>query len=332
MPPATEATREFTRAWHAEPLGRALIPRRYAGAEHLLVAAAAVGRGASDVSPQDTTRDSFVARSLARPAFLPLSGWPRRVRHKLRVLDELGLVGGVAPWLRTRLGSHGTTHSVKPRHATHPLAYRVGSSDLDVFRQIFIEQEYAPLCDMPEVGVVIDCGANVGYSAAFFLSQFPACRVIAIEPDAGNFDLLERNMRPYGNRVTLVRGGVWSHDAPLTISRARYRDGREWTVQVRPCAAHEAADLRGFGITELCTTFGLDRISLLKMDIEGAEAIVFQGDVEWLARVDAIAIELHDDSSFGRASDIFHAALRGQGFETSRSGELTICRRRSGSR
>jgi len=273
-----------------------------------------------------------MARSLERPWFLRPSEWRRRVHHKLRCVNELGLVGGVTPWIRTRLSPRGSTHSVKPRHATHPLAYRVGSADLDVFRQIFIDREYSPLCDMPQVGVVIDCGANVGYSSAFFLSQFPACRVIAIEPDAGNFAMLERNMRPYGTRVALLRGGVWSHDVPLTISRERYRDGREWTVQVRPCAAHEALDFRGFGIAELFVPFGFDRISLLKMDIEGAETIVFQGDVDWLDRVDAIAIELHDDSTFGKASDIFHSAIQGYGFETSRSGELTICRRRSGPR
>lgn len=62
------------------------------------------------------------------------------------------------------------------------------------------------------------------------------------------------------------------------------------------------------------------------MDIEGAEAIVFSAHYEnWLHLVDNIAIELHDDTSFGIASDIFHQACKGR-FQFSSSGELIIAR------
>jgi hypothetical protein len=65
------------------------------------------------------------------------------------------------------------------------------------------------------------------------------------------------------------------------------------------------------------------------MDIEGAEAIVFRDNYSCLDRVEKIAIELHDDSSFGSGTDTFYNAVRGQEFEFSRSGELMICMRRS---
>ena len=49
------------------------------------------------------------------------------------------------------------------------------------------------------------------------------------------------------------------------------------------------------------------------MDIEGAETIVFSSGFEqWIEHVDAIAIELHDDSPFGPASEIFHRACAGR--------------------
>jgi hypothetical protein len=69
--------------------------------------------------------------------------------------------------------------------------------------------------------------------------------------------------------------------------------------------------------------------SALKMDIEGAEAVVFADPScqQWLPKTEAIAIELHDDSGFGPASDLFHAAIRDQRFQVSHSGELTICLR-----
>src|SRR4051812_39387542 len=86
---------------------------------------------------------------------------------------------------------------LKSEHVRHPLRCRKGSSDRDVFRQIFVEREYACLDDLSDVDLVLDCGANVGYSSAYFLDRFPTCHVIAVEPDPENYALLEENLAPY---------------------------------------------------------------------------------------------------------------------------------------
>ena len=158
---------------------------------------------------------------------------------------ELGFWGEViyacshmCPWF------HVYTYRLAPRHASHGLYVRQGTSDPWAFEQIFIELEYGALCGIPDVRLVIDCGANVGYSSAFFLTQFPACRVIAIEPDLGNFAMLARNLLPYGSRATVLRAGVWSHSAPLVISKERYRDEMEWTFQVRPVSRMKKPNFR----------------------------------------------------------------------------------------
>jgi len=257
---------------------------------------------------------------------------PRRLRvwlgRRIRLVNELGLWRGLAFAIRRRFGRAGATYQFKPRHARFPVYGRGGASDIDVFLQIFVDREYEPLCDpQQDVWLVIDCGANVGYASAFFLSQFPRCQVIAVEPDAGNFAMLERNLLEYGDRARAVRGGIWSHDVPLKVSHGRYRDGREWAVQVRECHANEEPDIQGVSIGSLLRSSGFSRISLLKIDIEGAEAVVFTENTDWLDHVDALAIELHDDSSFGPATEVFQAAIRGRGFAVSRHGEMTICRR-----
>jgi hypothetical protein len=69
---------------------------------------------------------------------------------------------------------------------------------------------------------------------------------------------------------------------------------------------------------------GDERISILKMDIEGAERVVFQHGYErWIDRVDAIVIELHGSV----AAEIFFRAIHGRGFIVSHCDELTVCRR-----
>jgi FkbM family methyltransferase len=212
------------------------------------------------------------------------------------------------------------------KNAQFPLICRRNTSDKDVFTQIFIEREYSCLDELSDVNLVIDCGANVGYSSAYFLTRFPTCKVICVEPDPSNFNLLEKNLAPYKERVKLICSGIWSHTADLKISEEPYRDGREWAVQVRECRSGEIPEMQAVDVGTLLRESGQNKISILKMDVEGAEAVVFAKNYEsWLSYIDNMVIELHDDSSFGNASDIVLNAMSSvKQFNISTSGELTV--------
>jgi len=229
--------------------------------------------------------------------------------------------------VRNLLFDSSSPYILLSKDSMYPLWCRPKTSDIDVFRQIFVEREYSCLDKLTNIDLVIDCGANVGYSSAYFLTQFPGCKVICVEPDSSNFLMAERNLAPYKERVRLLRTGIWSHPARLKISEGAYRDGREWTVQVRECKPDEISEMKAIDIGTLLAESGLDRISVLKMDVEGAEAVVFSKNYgSWLSCVDNIVIELHDDSSFGNASEIFQNAISDRPYNYSRSGELTVCK------
>src|SRR6185436_7749204 len=118
-----------------------------------------------------------------------------------------------------------------PIWAHHPLEVRPGTSDADVFGQVFINREYAILDDLKDVELVVDCGAYVGYSAAYFLSRWPGCRVLAFEPNWDTYQQCLANLKPYTN-ATAYWAAIWSHGRGVNPSEARYRDGREWSAQV----------------------------------------------------------------------------------------------------
>jgi len=138
--------------------------------------------------------------------------------------------------------------------------------------------------------------------------------------------LLERNLTPFRERVKLIRSGIWSHTTDLKILETPYRDGRGWTVQVRECKQGEVSEMKAIDVGTLLRESGQTKISILKMDVEGAEAVVFAKNYEsWLLCVDNIVIELHDDSSFGKASDTVLDAISSiKSFDMSRSGELHV--------
>ncbi len=173
----------------------------------------------------------------------------------------------------------------------HPVYSRAGTSDAWVLTQVFLEREYAPLDRERNVRVAFDCGANVGYSSIYFLNQFPHCRVLAVEPDPDNLELLRINLQPYGSRVEIVIAGVWSTATRLVIVRR----SEAWATQVRAATRDEMGDLLAVDIASLMQRAGVDRVDVLKVDIEGSEAEVFSANVDtWLPKIGNLAIELQD--------------------------------------
>jgi FkbM family methyltransferase len=210
------------------------------------------------------------------------------------------------------------------KDARFPVWCRPNSSDQDVFDQIFVSREYRCLDDVSDVGLIIDCGANVGYSSAYLLSRFRNAHAIAIEPDAANHALLKRNMEPYGARAETIHSAVWSHPTGLILSEESFGDGREWSRTVRESQSHERPEMMAIDIGTLLEKSGYERISILKVDIEGSEKVVFAANYgKWLDKVDNLVIELHGEE----CRSVFMAAIADRGFDLSECDELTVCRR-----
>ncbi|MDX6471295.1 MAG: hypothetical protein QOK22_111, partial [Gaiellaceae bacterium] len=142
-----------------------------------------------------------------------------------------------------------------------------------------------------------------------------------VEPNPSNFRSLEENLRPYGDRVDLLHAAVWSHPAELVMETVD--EGKEHAGRVRACAEGELPTLAGFDIATLLKRSGRQRISILKLDVEGAEQTIFSGDVSWVDSVDVVTIELHGE--LPESSPVMHA-FEGS-FEVVRSGKHIRCRR-----
>lgn len=249
-----------------------------------------------------------------------------RLANFARAVANLGFLNALLlKWqqMRARWFVVRTPYRLRSKHSRYPLWCRPGTSDAGVFHQIFVTREYACLDDVVDPVLILDCGANVGYSSAYFLSRFPQARVVAVEPDPGNAEMLALNLRPFGARVTIVRSAVWSHPAGLVLDRAA-GDGQEWSRQVRECRPGETPDLLATDIPSLLAAAGQPSLSILKIDVEGAEAAIFaSGYEDWLPRVSHMVIELH-----GAACErIFYQAVSGLPCELSCHEELTVFRR-----
>ncbi len=125
-------------------------------------------------------------------------------------------------------------------------------------------------------------------ASVYFANKFPTARIIALEPDASNFAMLEKNVRPYP-QIRPINTALWEKSISMRITH------QEWGAAGRTCEPDESGTIHAITIAELCHRFEIDHIDLLKVDIEGAEkGILRRNSSEWIGKVDRIVIELHD--------------------------------------
>ena len=202
---------------------------------------------------------------------------------------------------------------------------RIGrSSDIFVFFQVFIVDGYKPLVDFMKgksftPRTIVDVGANVGYFSVLMSSQYPHAEISCVEPSSKNYDCLKINMGENAKSVQLIEAALWTSDRKLMIKN---ESAEEWAFQLTDNSL-VPGEYDGISLTSLIRKLGISRIDLLKMDIEGAEGILFN-DLNFLAELDKVtilAMEIHDEHADRKR---IHEKLSERGFKYFEQGELTV--------
>jgi FkbM family methyltransferase len=213
----------------------------------------------------------------------------------------------------------GSIYEVKLPGVKNPIALRAGTSDIDVLRQLIVHEELSfPLSEKPSF--IIDAGANIGLASVYFANRFPRTRILAIEVDASNFAVLETNTRYYKN-VIPIQKALWNKPGYVRITNP---NDAPWAYRVVEADSADSGAIASTSVKAILEEFRPPEISLLKLDIEGAEKEVFEGDFsDWLKYTRAVAVELHDRLRPGCSASL-EAALRGRSYTRSKHGEYDV--------
>jgi phthiocerol/phenolphthiocerol synthesis type-I polyketide synthase E len=199
---------------------------------------------------------------------------------------------------------------------------------------------------IPKGATVFDVGGNIGLFTLFAYTEAPDARIYTFEPAPPLFDLLRRNVAEHRVRAELFNVGLSNreHEAPFTfyprssgmssfhadeaeekhvlrtIIANQQRLGMadmdqilshsEELLDVRFEATTFTAKLRRLG--DVIRETGVERIDLLKVDVQKSELEVLEGldEGDW-PRIAQIVLEVHDID--GRLSHL-SALLERRGF------------------
>jgi FkbM family methyltransferase len=143
-------------------------------------------------------------------------------------------------------------------------------------------------------------GANAGFSAVLFKLAWPGATVVALEPDSGNFEALERQVAGLEG-VQPLRGALWGRRARVAQVGQHEGDwGRVFEAldPGAPAPPGGALSIDAYSVSDVAALAGVPAFDFVKIDIEGAEGRVFDPeagtDVAWLPAARVISLEVHD--------------------------------------
>jgi len=205
------------------------------------------------------------------------------------------------------------------------LYLRPKTPDLNVAFECF-ETEFDCLRGLTNTAsnsLIIDAGGYIGTAAIALTELFPQSIVVTIEPSNENFDCLQRNIAEH-KRIRGIHGALVATKNSAGIQLIDRKAG-EWGFIVETRKAGESApgSVPSSGdavtISDILKITGFRDIFVLKMDIEGGERELLIMHQNWLPKVYALFIELHDDLH-PDISDVFSEACAKR-VNSSTSGE-----------
>jgi len=199
----------------------------------------------------------------------------------------------------TTLGSAPFSVNIKTGGRARPISLRQEAGDLFIFYEVFAMESYRiddDAVDPASVHTIIDCGANIGITALYFAARYPNARIYSVEPDPSNFAILKQNVASEPRITPINAAVVGRNTGPVFLSQDRPAWGNSISQSQ---GAGSAVEVEAMTIGELCERYAIERIDLLKVDIEGAEEPLF-AEPHFLPKVGFIVIELHNDYTMDR--------------------------------
>lgn len=181
-----------------------------------------------------------------------------------------------------------------------------------IYKEIFTDKSY-DVADFPADAFMVDAGGNIGMFSMYMKKKYPASRIIAFEPAPVTFDTFQRNMALHSiEGVEVHQCGLGREESSMTLTyypqmpgnSTLYVDDKDSQLtglpqehpiyplfQEKKEVQVEIKRLSSF----LSQVPDLKRISLLKVDVEGAEIDVLDGiDGKHWDLIDVVVLEVCD--------------------------------------
>ncbi|MEA5581256.1 FkbM family methyltransferase [Nodularia harveyana UHCC-0300] len=163
------------------------------------------------------------------------------------------------------------------------------TTDLIVAYEIFLGNAYQKPMAVPEIHpqLIVDIGANVGYSIIDFTHKYPSANLVAFEPHPAHLAVIHRHLEINNllNKVQVVGSAASNCNADMFLTN---RGGESTVIESLD------SDCLPIKVCDFFTWMGTQTIDLLKMDIEGGEYAILNDKRLETVNIRKIVLEWHN--------------------------------------
>ena len=156
----------------------------------------------------------------------------------------------------------------------------IDKSDAEnIFWEIFLNNCYA-LKLTHKKRVVLEIGANVGFFTFYSLLKFPNAKIISIEADPKNFNVLYENIyeNNLNTQVHLLNNAVFSKKGKVKFYSSNNNTGWSSIYNSRGAKHGECFNIETIKISDILSKYKLETVDVCKIDVEGAEYDIILND------------------------------------------------------
>ena len=158
--------------------------------------------------------------------------------------------------------------------------------------------------------IIFDIGANIGIETFRFRKLFPFSKIISIEANKENFNILKKNLDQDKNVVTLNLG-IWNEKTKLKLKKSNKNSSQGFAYEKLDSNEKGEEFIDADTIQGVIDKFSISEIDILKIDVEGAENFIFDNSCDfWISKVKTIIMECPDSDAPLTTMKIFESFKR----------------------
>jgi len=157
---------------------------------------------------------------------------------------------------------------------------------------------------------IIDGGANIGIESIRFAHYFPNAKIISIEANKSNFDILKKNTENYPNIIP-IHAALFNEEKKLYLTNNQKNNKADNFYEsffIKNEKLNSSEEVQGITLSKILLENNFENIDILKLDIEGAEKYLFdKSSVNWIKKVKVLIFECpdNDEGASGTTQQIF---------------------------
>ena len=168
---------------------------------------------------------------------------------------------------------------IKKDNILYPLEWRRDILDF-LYKEIIEDEIYNEFFNFNDNDVIVDLGANIGLYSLYAINKMPSIsKIYMVEPLMKNFDYMIRNIiynRNDIHKFIFIKAGIsktgflnflkenYSHSPDINESDIGIGDDNELYEKIKM-----------FSFMDFIEFYNIDKIDILKLDIEGSEVQMF---------------------------------------------------------